>query len=413
MASFHQDPCCASRRGKTRRRTGPLISLTALVVMASSPCQAFQPSSGGIRQSSLSSPYTNSRDNSVLFSTIEDRRTRTRVQERDTSFDPIKQSGASRQFTPRYVAYEAEKLMGKAQPKVEEIRKASPDSLPTASEKLQLTEKISRLLSSEGPDAPFGDADIADKQTVFAKLSDEDLREASDAVSKVANKAQDMEPVRSGLSGAKKGKLTANVMETGQDTIKQYVKSLANHQVLSPEDEAVLGRQIQILAKWEKKRQDLEGALLRAPTFAEWAEFVQTTVPELKAQVRRSQKAKAALVEANLRLVVTVARQTVKKNRSEISFTDACQEGIIGLSRASEKFDPEKGFRFSSYAVWWIRKMIHKNVSEQSRPVRLPASAMRKINDIRIHEKVLQDELGRRPRDDEVAAKVGMTVKKT
>lgn len=128
--------------------------------------------------------------------------------------------------------------------------------------------------------------------------------------------------------------------------------------------------------------------------------------------MRRSQKAKAALVEANLRLVVTVARQTVKKNRSEISFQDACQEGIIGLSRATEKFDPDKGFRFSSYAVWWIRKMIHKNVSEQSSPVRLPSNAMLKINDIRIHEKVLQDELGRRPRDYEVAAKVGITTEK-
>jgi RNA polymerase primary sigma factor len=139
---------------------------------------------------------------------------------------------------------------------------------------------------------------------------------------------------------------------------------------------------------------------------------LNTSVLNLRNQVRRSQKAKAALVEANLRLVVTVARQTVKKNRSEISFQDACQEGIIGLSRAAEKFDPDKGFRFSSYAVWWIRKMIHKNVSEQSRPFHLPANAMKKINDIRIQEKILQDELGRKPRDYEVANKVGITLEK-
>ena len=140
--------------------------------------------------------------------------------------------------------------------------------------------------------------------------------------------------------------------------------------------------------------------------------MINETVPELKKQIRRSQKAKVALVEANLRLVVTVARQTVKRNRSEISFQDACQEGILGLGRAAEKFDPDKGFRFSSYAVWWIRKFIHKSVTEQSRPMRLPASAMRKINDIRIQEKVLADELGRKPRDDEVAAKVGISVEK-
>lgn len=147
-----------------------------------------------------------------------------------------------------------------------------------------------------------------------------------------------------------------------------------------------------------------------APTFKEWAQAIDTSVPELKKQIRRSQKAKAALVEANLRLVVTVARQTVKKGRTEINFQDACQEGILGLTRATEKFDPERGFRFSSYAVWWIKKMIHQNVSEQSRQVRLPPNVMRKINDIRIHEKVLQDELGRKARDEEVAEKVGISV---
>jgi DNA-directed RNA polymerase sigma subunit (sigma70/sigma32) len=93
---------------------------------------------------------------------------------------------------------------------------------------------------------------------------------------------------------------------------------------------------------------------IRAPTFTEWATHLGTTVLELRTQVRlASQKAKAALVEANLRLVVTVARQTVKKNRSEISFQDACQEGIIGLSRATEKFDPDKGF-----SVLVVRGMV-------------------------------------------------------
>lgn len=142
----------------------------------------------------------------------------------------------------------------------------------------------------------------------------------------------------------------------------------------------------------------------------EWADSLNLTVPALKTQVRQSHKAKAAMIEANLRLVISVARQTVKSGRSEINFQDACQEGILGLSRACEKFDPSKGFRFSTYATWWIKKMIHQNVSEQSRPVRLPANVMRKVNDIRIHEKVLMDELGRKPSDEEIAEKVGITV---
>jgi len=84
----------------------------------------------------------------------------------------------------------------------------------------------------------------------------------------------------------------------------------------------------------------------RPPTFAEWSNELAMSVPDLKKQIRRSQRAKAALIEANLRLVVTVARQTVKQGRTEINFQDCCQEGIIGLNIACEKFDPEKGTLF-------------------------------------------------------------------
>lgn len=82
----------------------------------------------------------------------------------------------------------------------------------------------------------------------------------------------------------------------------------------------------------------------RPPTFQEWSDKLGITVPQLKQQIRRSHRAKAALIEANLRLVVTVARQTVKQQRDiPLNFQDACQEGMIGLSIACEKFDPEKG----------------------------------------------------------------------
>mmetsp|Transcript_17747 Transcript_17747/g.26464 ORF Transcript_17747/g.26464 Transcript_17747/m.26464 type:complete len:719 (-) Transcript_17747:33-2189(-) len=209
---------------------------------------------------------------------------------------------------------------------------------------------------------------------------------------------------------AESKKIRATVSETGSDSMGKYAKSMSNHELLRKEDEVVLGREIQILVKWEEERQRLEDQLDSTPTFAQWAEAVNTTVPSLKKQIRRSQRAKAAFIEANLRLVVTVARQTVKKNRSEISFQDACQEGIIGLTRACEKFDPERGFRFSTYAIWWVKKEIHKNVVEQSRTVRLPANAMKKINDIRINERVLMDEIGRKPTDEEIAKRCGLSV---
>jgi len=155
------------------------------------------------------------------------------------------------------------------------------------------------------------------------------------------------------------------------------------------------------------------------PTFAQWATSTNHTVPSLKRQIRRSQRAKAALVEANLRLVITVARQATKKSpvsssrgANSIQFQDACQQGIIGLTRATEKFDPELGFRFSTYAIWWIQKEVAKNVSEQSRTVRVPASAIAKINDIRIQERILMNEMGRRPHDEEVAERCGISMAK-
>mmetsp|Transcript_11513 Transcript_11513/g.28360 ORF Transcript_11513/g.28360 Transcript_11513/m.28360 type:complete len:776 (-) Transcript_11513:31-2358(-) len=212
----------------------------------------------------------------------------------------------------------------------------------------------------------------------------------------------------------------ATIKETGTDSVKTYIKSLGQHELLFKEDEVLLGQQVRILTALEEKRQELEEELLRPPTFAQWAEATNLTVPSLKQQIRRSQRAKAALIEANLRLVVTVARQAVKKSpllpssrgANSVQFQDACQQGIIGLTRATEKFDPALGFRFSTYAIWWIQKEVARNVSEQSRSVRVPSSAIKKINDIRIQERVLMNELGRRPDDEELSERVGMSVRK-
>ena len=226
-------------------------------------------------------------------------------------------------------------------------------------------------------------------------------------------------------SQKRRSSIRATVKETGSDSISTYIKSLGQHELLYKEDEMLLGRQVRLLSKLEEKRHELELQLLHPPTFAQWANATQHTVPSLKQQIRRSQRAKAALIEGNLRLVITVARQAVKKSQSAVQghgsdgstantvqFQDACQSGIIGLTRATEKFDPDRGFRFSTYATWWIRKEVSRNVSEQSRSVRIPPSAIKIINDIYIQERVLMTELGRRPRDEELACRVNMSVQK-
>jgi len=203
-----------------------------------------------------------------------------------------------------------------------------------------------------------------------------------------------------------KKRIRANVKETGLDSMKYYMKSMANHELLSKNEEIILGREIQILIKWEQTREDLESKLARPPTYAEWAEAVKSgmTVPEMKKQIRRSLRAKAALTESNLRLVISIAKRYQQRG---LVVQDLCQEGTLGLTRACEKFDPERGFRFSTYATWWIKQAIQRGIADQARTIRLPVHIHDQINTMRKTERDLRAVLGREPTKDELATKSG------
>jgi len=205
----------------------------------------------------------------------------------------------------------------------------------------------------------------------------------------------------------KRRRVVASVRETGFDSVKDYMKTMCNHDLLNKNEEIILAREIQLLIKWEETRKELEIDLNRSPTYAEWATAINSdlTVTDMKKQIRRSLRAKAALTESNIRLVMSIAKRY--QNRG-LHLQDLAQEGILGLTKACERFDPERGFRFSTYATWWIKQSIGRAIADQGRTIRLPVHIHDQLSSKRRKERELNNELGRDPTVEELASALGI-----
>ncbi|MBT8249368.1 MAG: sigma-70 family RNA polymerase sigma factor [Acidimicrobiia bacterium] len=181
----------------------------------------------------------------------------------------------------------------------------------------------------------------------------------------------------------------------GADLVGQYLDQLAPHDLLSASDEVTLARQIEAgVAAEQELRSGVRSAKRKK---------------ELEATVRTAALAKDEFISSNLRLVVSIAKRYSGRG---LDLVDLIQEGNLGLIRAVEKFDWRKGFKFSTYATWWIRQAISRGLGNQARTIRIPVHLVDTVRQVREQMQMLSVEFGRSPTPDELADYLGLDLEK-
>jgi RNA polymerase nonessential primary-like sigma factor len=193
-----------------------------------------------------------------------------------------------------------------------------------------------------------------------------------------------------------------------KDSFRAYLREIGRVPLLTHEQEVNLGKQVRRQALLYEVQANLMTEMGRQPTLTEWATQANLSELELQQALSEGELAKRRMVEANLRLVVSIAKNYTKRN---VELMDLIQEGTIGMQRGVEKFDVTKGYRFSTYAYWWIRQAITRAIAEKSRTIRLPIHVTERLNQIKKAQRTLSQSLGRTATASELAVELGLTAK--
>ena len=277
-------------------------------------------------------------------------------------------------------------------PKKKKVSKTSTNQKRTPenviSQLNDLDKAADELLAQAENKTPTSDLDIEQKDNQVISASDLELDARAKALASV--------------KVGPKGVYT-------EDSIRVYLQEIGRIRLLRPDEEIELARKIADLLQLEELAAQFESENGHYPTTKEWAALVSMPLMRFRRRVMLGRRAKEKMVQSNLRLVVSIAKKYMNRG---LSFQDLIQEGSLGLIRAAEKFDHEKGYKFSTYATWWIRQAITRAIADQSRTIRLPVHLYETISRIKKTTKVLSQEFGRKPTEEEIAESMEMTIEK-
>lgn len=273
---------------------------------------------------------------------------------------------------------------------------ASKRALQQDAGKVETDPAISKLREKESSQKAFLEEQIRKHQQ--EKLAE---REASARKKKLRKRARS--PVATRVQSKS---------QTMKDSFQAYMEEISREELLGQAEVMQLGQQIKQGLEVEKLLHSMERDLGRRPSVVQLGQKMGIEAKEVQRRLMVGTAAKNALVSANLRLVTSVARKVVSAKSSTkvgLALDDMVQEGSVGLLRAAEKFDASRGYRFSTYATWWIRAYVMRSITTQSRSIKVPSTIVDEYTRIRKEYSKLQEEGVFKPSDEVVARSLGIT----